>query len=204
MSVTNTEQVNYGKALGEQIRARLIAKEVKHDDLTDYERFLLDRGFEFHTEEALKSGFARRMKSSQGIALTEEEFITEAQGNFPSNYDVDTLKEVYSSLTELVRQKKLTIGDIHGYALFKWCLRSPEALIAYEREQGKWEVNNCETEVSEDTAKVLVNGEWGFEASRIQVIGQAYYESTDWQFIRFDCAHMTWLWTGETLYQVYA
>ena len=45
--------------------------------------------------------------------------------------------------------------------------------------------------------------EWGFEASRVKVIGTPYYDSTDWQFIRFDCAAMTWLWANETLYMVY-
>lgn len=172
--------------------------------MTDFEKFIHDRGWEFKTEEALRAGYDRRWKAAHDIALTENEFITEAQGNHPTNYDTDTLKEVYANLAELVRQKKLSAGEICGYAHFKWCLRNPAAIIAYQEARDKWHVNNCGTEVSEDEAKVLVNGEWGFEVSRIRIIGAPYYDATDYQYIRFDCAHMTWLWKNGSLYQVYA
>lgn len=199
-----TPAPSYGEALCNQIRARLIANEIKHSQLNDYEKFLLDRGWEFKTEDALKAGYNRRWKAAHDIPLTEAEFIAEAQGNHPDNYDVDILKEVYVILIGLVNEKKLRPAEICGYAHFKWCLHNPAALLSYQEAQNKWHINNCGSEVSEDEAIVLVNGEWGFEASRIKIIGKAYSESTDWQFIRFDCAHMTWLWKNGNLYQVYA
>lgn len=48
-----------------------------------------------------------------------------------------------------------------------------------------------------------VNLEWGFEADRIKIIGTPYYDATDWQFIRFNCAGCQWLWAQDALYPVY-
>lgn len=189
-------QPEYGRKLAEVIRATT-------DDfskLSDYEKYILDRGFEFKTEEELKAGYDRAWKCRHGILLTETEFIIEA-GKF---YEPVTLKKVYAALVGMVEQKKMQASDIYTYARFKWCLRNPEAIVAYQSERDKWEVNNCGTEVSESEAKEAINSEWGFEKGLVQIIGTPYYDATDYQFIRFDCGHMTWLWKNGDLYQVYA
>ncbi|MGP8313309.1 hypothetical protein ACG0Z4_20855 [Enterocloster aldenensis] len=189
-------QPEYGSKLAEEIRTNT-------DDfskLSDYEKFILDRGFEFKTEEELKAGYDRAWKCGHGVLLTEAEFVIEA-GKY---YEVETLKKVYAALVGMVEQKKMRASEIYTYARFKWCLRNPEAIVAYQRERDEWEVNNCGTEVSEDDAKEAINSEWGFEKDRVQIIGTPYYDATDWQFIRFDCGHMTWLWKNGNLYQVYA
>lgn len=189
-------QPEYGRKLAEEIRTNT-------DDfskLSDYEKFILDRGFEFKTDEELKAGYDRAWKCGHGILLTEAEFVIEA-GKY---YEAETLKKVYAALVGMVEQKKMRAGELYSYARFKWCLRNPEAIIAYQRERDKWEVNNCGAEVSEDDAKEAINSEWGFEKDRVQIIGTPYYDATDWQFIRFDCGHMTWLWKNGNLYQVYA
>lgn len=167
---------------------------------SDESKFILDRGWEFETEEALKAGYDRLLKCKNDILITEVEFVIEAG----KNYDSETLKTVYTALFELVNQKRLRASEVYSYARFKWCLHDAKAIIAYQTEHDRWEVNNCGTEVSEDEAKIAVNSEWGFEASRVRIIGTPYYDATDYQFIRFDCAHMTWLWKNGNLYQVYA
>lgn len=169
-------------------------------EITDFEKFIRDRGWAFKTEEALKAGYERLCKCRHDILITQDEFITEAGEHF----DPEILKDVYSALVDLVNQKKLCAGDVYMYAKYNWCLRKPEAVIAYQKGRDKWEVNNCGTEVTEDQGKIEVNREWGFEASRIKIIGTPYYDATDYQYIRFDCAHMTWLWKNGNLYQVYA
>lgn len=192
-----TEQApGYGELLSEKIRTTT----TDFSKLSDYEKFILDRGFEFKTEELLRAGYDRLWKCAHGILLTESEFVIEA-GEY---YEVETLKAVYAALVGMVEQKKLRVGEIYSYARFKWCLRNPEAIVAYERDRGEWEVNNCGAEITEEEAKIAVNSEWGFEISRIKIIGTPYYDATDWQFIRFDCGHMTWLWKNGDLYQVYA
>lgn len=148
----------------------------------------------------MKAGYDRHWKCRHGILITEEDFVIEAG----KHYEAETLKTVYTALVGLVGQKKLKAAEVYSYAHFKWCLREPDAIIAYQTEHDKWEVNNCGTKVSEDEAKIAVNSEWGFEASRIKIIGTPYYDATDYQFIRFDCAHMTWLWKNGNLYQAYA
>lgn len=120
------------------------------------------------------------------------------------HYDTETLKSVYAALSELVALGKQQPSDVYEYAHYGWCLRDPNAIIAYQEGPGKWIVNNCGTEVSEDKAIIAVNSEWGFEASRVRIIGRPYYDATDYQYIRFDCAHMTWLWKNRNLHQVYA
>lgn len=64
-------------------------------------------------------------------------------------------------------------------------------------------MNNCAEEITEEAARIAVCEEWGFEASRVRIIGTPYYDATDWQFIRFDCACMAWLWCNGNLHQVY-
>jgi hypothetical protein len=72
---------------------------------------------------------------------------------------------------------------------------------ARTHEAKEWKVNNCGTKMPEDAAKIAVNGEWSFEASRIKIIGTPHYDATDCQFIRFDCTHMAWLWKNGSLSQ---
>lgn len=190
-----TPAAPFGRALAEKIR-----ETTDFSKLTDFEKFVLHDGYKFETEEALKAGYDRHWKSMHGIKITEEEFIIEAG----SHFDAETLKTVYAALSELVEQNKLRASEIYGYAYYKWCLRNPKAVIAYQEGRDKWIVSNCDTQVTEEAAKIAVNSEWGFEASRIKIIGTPYYDATDYQFIRFDCAHMTWLWKNGNLYQVYA
>jgi hypothetical protein len=169
--------------------------------MTDFEKFMKDRGFEFLTDEALYAGYDRAWKSKHDILITQDEFRAEA--NCGRERNAEKLKEVYDVLAGLVNGGKLSPGDVYGYARFKWCLESPAAVVAYKSDRDKWEVNNCETEISTGAARIAVNDEWGFEASRIKIIGTPYYDATDFQFIRFDCAHMCWLWTKGYLFQVY-
>jgi hypothetical protein len=168
--------------------------------LNDFERFIKDRGFEFTTDEALKAGYDRVYKARHDILLSQDEFIAEA--NTRNNYNPDVLIEVYGKLIDLYNAQKLKASDVYQFARFKWCLSNPDAIVAYETSQSVWNVNNCATEVSHDEAVVRINAEWGFEASRIKIIGKPYYDASDYQYIRFDCAYMRWLYTDGQLYQV--
>lgn len=193
----------YGKTLAEEIKEKYGADFSK---ITHFDQFVLNRGWEFKTEEALRVAYDRAWKCSRDILITENEFIAEAGLgiNTFSQWSEDAAREVYNTLAGLVQAGKLTAAEVYRYAHYKWCLRKPEAIIAYQAEGNKWIVNNCATKTSEDEAKVAINSEWGFEVSRIKIIGTAYYDATDYQFIRFDCARMTWLWNNGNLYQVYA
>ena len=79
-------------------------------------------------------------------------------------------------------QKKMCIRDRMDYAYYAWCLRKPEAIIAYQIGTGKdtpvhqkWAVNNCAQEITEAEARVAVCEEFGFEVSRVRIIGTPYY-----------------------------
>jgi len=172
----------------------------KSSTMPDYDQFVQDRGWEFGTDEELNAAYQRLNMCRDGLIITEDQFIAEAG----KHYDTETLKYVYAVLEELVSQKKLYASEVYRYAHFKWCLQNEKAIVAYQESQANWIVNNCDTEITEEKAIVEVNSEWGFEASRIEIVDTPYYESTDWQFIRFDCAHMTWLWKNGNLYQVYS
>ena len=197
---TTPEQVpGYGELLQEKIR-----RETKDfNALNDFEKFILNRGYLYDTEEELKAGYDRAWKASHGIMVTAEEFAAEVKSRVKWDKELD-VSPMYEVLSQLVKEKKLTPGEVFSYAVYTWCLRKPEAVVAYEVDRGKWAVNSCGTEISEERARIEVCEEWGFEASRVRIIGTPYYDATDWQFIRFDCAHMTWLWKDGNLYQVYA
>ena len=189
---------SYGKLLQEKIRT-----ETKDfNALNDFEKFILNRGYLYDTEEELKAGYDRAWKACRGIMVSAEEFAAEVKSRVKWDKELD-VSPLYEVLSQLVKEKKLKPGEVFSYAVYTWCLRNPEAVVAYN-EGSKWLANNCGTEISEERARVEVCEEWGFEASRVKIIGTPYYDATDWQFIRFDCAHMTWLWKNGNLYQVYA
>lgn len=188
---------HFGGLLAEKFRATVDA-----ENLTDFEKFVLDRGYEYKTEAALKAGYDRTWKAGHGITLTAEEFAAEVGS-------VETAGEVYDVLSTFVREKKISAADLFQYARFRWCWRKPEAIIAYQIDPNKetpihrkWAVNNCSEEITEEEARIKVCEEFGFEASRVRIIGTPYYDATDWNFIRFDCAGWAWLMKNGSIYQV--
>lgn len=187
------ETPSYGETLYQKTRETVDTARV-----TDYEKFILNRAFEFETEEKFRAAYDRHWKASHGVLITLDEFLEEIGGK-----GSDDSVEVYDTIVELYHEKKLDAAAAYRYARNRWCKRSPEAIVAYQTAPGKWTVNNCGAEIAEDRARIEVCEEWGFEASRVKIIGTPYYDSTDWNFIRFDCAHMTWLMANGELYQVY-
>lgn len=195
-------QLEYGRLLGDKIRAET----TDFNNLSDFEKFVLDRGFYYDTEETLKAAYDRVWKSRHGILITEDEFVTETGkggSNTFSQWNEEATRKSYRTLAALAVAGKITNSEVFSYAVYSWCIRKPEAIVAYQRERDKWEVNNCDTEITKETARIEVCEEWGFEASRVRIVGTPYYDATDWQFIRFDIANMTWLWKNGNLYQVY-
>ena len=168
--------------------------------MLSFKEYATEYGWKYKTEEAMRAAYNRAEKASQKVMWTEDDFIEAAT---TCNTNPETLSKVYAKLVKLVEEKKLSVTDIYQYAGYYWCVKNPKAIVAYKVERNKWEVNNCDSEIFIEKAIFEVNREWGFEASRIKIVGTPYYESTDWQFIRFNCAHMTWLWKNGNLYQVY-
>ena len=134
--------------------------------------------------------------------MTKEEFAEEVEKRIQG---VDTSK-LYDVLSKHVKAGRLKKSDMILYARYGWCLQNPEAVIAYEAARGKlggWIVNNCSTEISKVNARVKVCEQFGFEASRVEIIGTPYYDSTDWNFIRFNCAGWSWLINNGDIDKVY-
>ena len=147
----------------------------------------------------MQAAYDRHLKCRRNELITQDDFVIERG---PKKFEEKQVRALYDALAALVAQNKLEASAVHAYASFRW-LNYSKYVVAYKVEHWGWQVNNCGTEISEGAAIVVVNREWGFEASRIKIIGAPYYEATDYQFIRFDCAHMTWLWRNSSLYQVY-
>ena len=165
--------------------------------MTDFEKFIHDNGCKYKTEEELRSGYDRAWKAQHGVLLTEEEFLTEA------GKDTDEAKAAYNRLKALCDENKIKAAEVYRYAKLGWCLREPYAIVAYEGDKPfTYYVNNCDTGISDPDATLKINEEWGFEASRIRIVGKPYYDATDWQFIRFNCAGMAWLWVNGDLVKV--
>lgn len=171
---------HYGNKLAEKIKA----KTEDFSKISPFDKFVLDYGYKYATEEELRAEYDRSWRASHNILITLEDFLVEA-GKKPSDPAADT----YEALVGLVEEKKLQPRDVMEYAHFRWCLNKPEAVVVYQTAPDKWTVNNCDTEITEERAKVEVCEEWGFEASRVRIIGTPYYDATDWQFIRFNCGH---------------
>ena len=200
MNEQEQKSKNYGLWLDAHIRS------TKPDPKTwsDYEHWVTSYGGRYDTEDALAAAYARRMKNSQGILVTEEEFLAEACVVLYMDAELrESAAKTYRALAELVEHGFMKPSDVYGYACYGRCLRHPEAIIIYQEEQNKWHVNNCETKVTVEEAVLAVNREFGFEASHIKIIGTPYYDATDWNFIRFNCAGWAWLWKNGNIYSVY-
>ena len=165
----------------------------------DYEKFKLDRGWKFKTEETLKAAFQRLQKSHDGSILTQEEFLLEAE-----KPDSEKAKEVYRALFTLWKEGKITSAGVYQFARFKWCLDAPEAIVVYQKDSKEWLVNNCGTKISEAEARKAVFTEFGFTENAIRIIGTPYYDASDWNFIRFDCRAWSWLMKNGEIYSVYS
>ena len=190
----SVESLHYGNELTEKIRES--AKDF--NKLSDFDKFVLDNGYRYEPREALQAGYDRHWKAAHDIWVTMEEFLAEAEKK-PS----DPAADVYETLAGLVEAKKLRPGEVLDYAHFHWCLDAPEAIVAWQTGRDKWTVNNCDAEITEVEARIKICEEWGFETGRLHIIGTPYYDATDYQFIRFNCAHMAWLWQNGNLLQVY-
>ncbi len=186
--------VHYGDDLTTKIRENT----KDFSKLSDFDKFVLNNGYRYKTREELYAGYERHWKAAHDILVSMEEFLAETEKK-----PTDPASNLYEALVGLVEAKKLRPGEVFGYVHYHWCLNTPEAIIAYQTGQDKWSVNNCDTEITEEAARVKICEEWGFETGRIHVIGTPYYDATDYQFIRFNCAHMTWLWQNGSLLQVY-
>lgn len=88
---------HYGEMLSKQIRDT-----ADTGKLTAFEKFVLDRGWLFSTEESLKAGYDRVWKSSHGIMITQEEFLAEA--NLRRKHA--NAAETYNALAAMVAEKK--------------------------------------------------------------------------------------------------
>ena len=122
---TTPEQVpGYGELLQEKIR-----RETKDfNALNDFEKFILNRGYLYDTEEELKAGYDRAWKASHGIMVTAEEFAAEVKSRVKWDKELD-VSPLYEVLSQLVKEKKLTPGEVFSYAVYTWCLRKPEAVV---------------------------------------------------------------------------
>lgn len=183
---------------GDELTAKIRENTKDLSKLSDFDKFVLDNGYRYETREALQAGYERHWKAAHDILISLEEFLIEAEKQ-PS----DPATDVYNALVDLVEEKKLRPGEVLNYAHFHWCLDTPEAIVAWQTGRDKWTVNNCSTEITEEAALIKICEEWGFETGRTHIIGTPYYDATDYQFIRFNCAHMAWLWQNGNLLQVY-
>lgn len=164
-----------------------------------YKDYVSDNGWKYQTEEEMLAGYARLTKSKQGIPLSLDEFLQELQ----TEEHTDTAQQLYSVLLGYVKKDALSAYGLYQYARFQWCINHPEAVIAYQTGPKRWEVNNCGESISKEQAILLLNSEWGFEASRVKLLGTPYYEATDWNFICFRCGPYDWLMRNGDLYQLY-
>lgn len=155
----------------------------------NYHTFLHNEGWKYDTEATASAGYERLKKSKIGEPLTWEEFWAELQ----IEGDASAAQELYKTLHRHMKNGALSAYKLYEYARYRWCIRCPEAVVAYQVGSKRWAVNNCCETISEDRAILLLNSEWGFEASRIKLLGTPYYDATDWNYICFRCGSCDWV-----------
>lgn len=82
-------------------------------------------------------------------------------------------------------------------------MSNPEALVYVQVGAKRWAVNNCDKEITVERAMEIVCREWCFEKAQVHIQEPAYYESTDWNYIRFRCGPLHWVMQNGELEQQY-
>ena len=93
-----------------------------------YAKFLSDEGWKYDTETDALAGYARLIKAEQKIPLTWEEFWSELQ----MEGDLSAAQKLYRILRRHMDNGALNAYELYGYARHRWCVRCPEAVIAYQ------------------------------------------------------------------------
>ena len=78
----------YGQMLADKLRSNLKGAP------SDLERFILDRGHKYDTQDALEAAYDRKYHADHDVLLTLDEFMAESG----KPYDVETLRIVYAKL----------------------------------------------------------------------------------------------------------
>lgn len=169
-----------------------------HNENFDYLHFLKHEAFYFseNGEGGCARAYDRRLKAKEGFRLAYEEFIEEARVVSADMDEAQTTnaRNVYDKLIAMMDK-----GEMKPYSMmsFSHLVRQPsvntDMIQACLVGCNKWEVNFCLEEVTVEKAKCLINEEFGFEVGRIKILGVPCYDATDYNYIRFDCAGLTWL-----------
>ena len=96
-----------------------------------YIKFISDEGWKYETEEELAAGYARMVKAEQGSPLIWEEFWAELRMD---DNDPAAAQKLYQTLRRHMENGALSAYDLYKYARFRWCVRHPEAVVAYRPE----------------------------------------------------------------------
>lgn len=163
-----------------------------------YLLFLRDKGWKYQGEAEKRAAYQREVLVRQDKLLSEEEFLAEAGETYAA-----AAKELYPKLRLLVRTGKLSPWGILNYARYLWCMKNPAALCCTQIGPKEWAVNNCDTEITEAQAVKVICRDWGFDAARVRIQAPAYYESTDWNYIRFQCGLQKWVMHDGELEKVF-
>lgn len=176
--------------------------------MTNYEKFIHNNSWIYKDDILLKEAYDRYWKSKHDILLCIDEFIAEVG----ERYDETAVTAAYERLVELSIRDQLTARKVYLYAHNCWCIQDAQSIVAYpvrrykrkvKVRRLKWKVNNCDTAIDHVLAINKINQEWGFERNRITIIGVPYYSTIDYQFIRFDCTGIRWLWKNGSIYEIY-
>ena len=110
---------------------------------------------------------------------------------------------IYPKLALWARSGIITPRELFNYARHLWCMANPEALAYVQVGARRWAVNNCDKEISVERALEIVCREWCFAKAQVHIQEPAYYESTDWNYIRFQCGPLNWVMQNGELEQQY-
>lgn len=153
-----------------------------------YLLFLQDRGWKYQEESEKKAAYQREVLVRQNKILNEDEFVAETGKQY-----ADAARTLYPKLAALARAGKITPWDLFHYAQHLWCMKNPEASLCVQTGIKQWAVNSCDTEISAERAIKIVCRDWGFDEKCISIQSPAYYESTDWNYIRFRSGSQAWV-----------
>lgn len=163
-----------------------------------YALFVQEKGWKYADETAREAAYQREIRVRHGKFLNEDEFIAEADVKY-----AEAAKVLYPKLNTLAWKGIIRPWTFFDYARYLWCMNNPQALVYVQIGPKDWVINCCDTEINAERATDIVCRNWGFDKERVHILETPYYESTDWNYIRFHCSLQEWIMHDGEIDKVY-
>jgi hypothetical protein len=183
---------NYGKPIDTKAEAVALWERLygKNGVVTDHKNVTSQK---VNSEEYLRE-YKRSLAIEHNVPLLYEDFLVRI--NKPHS---EAAAYAFECMRDLYYSEPMSLSTLYNHR-FAWVYYS--WVDRPEIENNKYAENTCPTIISRDKAIEVIHLNLGFDKRLIRIAGTAYYEATDWNYIRFAVRGWAFVFQDDSLYVV--